>query len=54
MQERFVTPNATGALRLIGGSYPFGAGDLYLLTFDNHHSVNGIREFAHSKEAMVG
>jgi molybdenum cofactor sulfurtransferase len=40
------TPNATGALRLVGESYPFGQGDNYLLTFDNHNSVNGIREYA--------
>ena len=36
--------NASGALKLVGESYPFGAGDQYLLTFDNHNSVNGIRE----------
>ena len=47
------TPNATGALRLIGESYPFGEGDTYLLTFDNHNSVNGIREFARSRGANV-
>lgn len=47
------TPNATGALKLVGESYPFGAGDQYLLTFDNHNSVNGIREFARSKGATV-
>jgi molybdenum cofactor sulfurtransferase len=47
------TPNATGALRLIGESYPFGEGDTYLLTFDNHNSVNGVREFAHSRGAIV-
>jgi molybdenum cofactor sulfurtransferase len=47
------TPNATGALRLVGESYPFGPGGTYLLTFDNHNSVNGIREFARSREAMV-
>jgi molybdenum cofactor sulfurtransferase len=40
------TPNATGALRLVGESYPFRTGDRFLLTFDNHNSVNGIREFA--------
>ncbi len=39
-------PNATGALRLVGEAYPFRAGDRFLLTFDNHNSVNGIREFA--------
>lgn len=47
------TPNATGALKLVGESYPFGQGDTYLLTFDNHNSVNGIREFARSREATV-
>lgn len=39
------TPNATGALHLVGEAYPFCAGDRFLLTFDNHNSVNGIREF---------
>ena len=47
------TQNASGALKLVGESYPFGPGDRYLLTFDNHNSVNGIREFAHSKGAAV-
>ena len=47
------TPNATGALRLVGESYPFGPGDNYLLTFDNHNSVNGIREFARGRDATV-
>jgi molybdenum cofactor sulfurtransferase len=47
------TQNSTGALKLIGESYPFGPGDTYLLTFDNHNSVNGIREFAHAKGATV-
>ncbi len=39
------TANASHALKLVGESYPFGAGDVFLLTFDNHNSVNGIREF---------
>lgn len=47
------TPNATGALRLVGESYPFGPGDNYLLTFDNHNSVNGIREYARARQATV-
>ena len=47
------TPNATGALKLVGESYPFAPGDNYLLTFDNHNSVNGIREFARSRGATV-
>ncbi|MBI5965135.1 MAG: aminotransferase class V-fold PLP-dependent enzyme [Chloroflexi bacterium] len=47
------TQNSTGALRLIGESYPFESGGRYLLTFDNHNSVNGIREFARAKGAVV-
>ena len=46
------TANASGALKLVGESYPF-AGGRYLLTFDNHNSVNGIREFARSHGAEV-
>jgi molybdenum cofactor sulfurtransferase len=46
------TPNASGALKLIGESYPFSNGR-YLLTFDNHNSVNGIREFAHARGGEV-
>jgi molybdenum cofactor sulfurtransferase len=46
------TSNASGALKLIGESYPFANGR-YLLTFDNHNSVNGIREFAHARGADV-
>ncbi len=45
------TPNATGALRLVGEAYPFRRGDRFLLTFDNHNSVNGIREFARARGA---
>ena len=45
--------NASGALRLIGESYPFGEGCRYLLTFDNHNSVNGIREYGTAKGADV-
>jgi molybdenum cofactor sulfurtransferase len=40
------TANATQALKLIGEAYPFDESGEYLLTFDNHNSVNGIREFA--------
>jgi selenocysteine lyase/cysteine desulfurase len=46
------TSNASGALKLVGESYPFPNGR-YLLTFDNHNSVNGIREFAHARGAQV-
>jgi selenocysteine lyase/cysteine desulfurase len=50
--EEFVvifTANATQALKLVGEAYPFDASGEYLLTFDNHNSVNGIREFARVK-----
>lgn len=47
------TPNASGALHEIGEAYPFGPASRYLLTFDNHNSVNGIREFARNKGAEV-
>src|SRR5437764_8941537 len=47
------TPNASGALKLVGESYPFAQGGRYLLTFDNHNSVNGIREFAQAKGAAI-
>jgi molybdenum cofactor sulfurtransferase len=47
------TPNATGALRLVGEAYPFRPRDRFLATFDNHNSVNGIREFARAKGAQT-
>ncbi len=47
------TPNASGALRLVGESYRFAPGGRFALTFDNHNSVNGIREFARRKGASV-
>lgn len=47
------TQNASGALKLVGESYPFTPNDRYLLTFDNHNSVNGIREFARARGAHV-
>ncbi|HKD96430.1 MAG TPA: aminotransferase class V-fold PLP-dependent enzyme [Micromonosporaceae bacterium] len=40
------TPNATGACRLVGEAYPFGRGRDLVMTYDNHNSVNGIREHA--------
>ncbi len=45
------TMNASNALKLIGEAYPFQAGGQYVLTYDNHNSVNGIREFARAKGA---
>ena len=51
--EVVFTGNASLALKLIGEAYPFGAGDRFLLTFDNHNSVNGIREFARAHGATA-
>jgi selenocysteine lyase/cysteine desulfurase len=47
------TLNASGALKLVGEYYPFGLGGQFLLMADNHNSVNGIREFARAKGAIV-
>jgi selenocysteine lyase/cysteine desulfurase len=40
------TANASGAIKLVAESYPFGPDTICLLAADNHNSVNGIREFA--------
>jgi selenocysteine lyase/cysteine desulfurase len=45
------TANASHALKLVGESYPFRPGDRFLLTFDNHNSVNGIREYDRARGA---
>jgi len=47
------TSNATHALKLVGESYPFAPGGAFLLTFDNHNSVNGIREYARAHGARI-
>jgi len=44
------TPNASGAIRLVGEAYPFAR---FLATADNHNSVNGLREFARAKRAAT-
>ena len=51
--EIVFTANASGALKLVGEAYPFEAGGVLLLSYDNHNSVNGIREFAACKGAAV-
>lgn len=47
------TANATGALKHVGECFPFGPGGRLLLAADNHNSVNGIREFARARGALV-
>jgi molybdenum cofactor sulfurtransferase len=44
------TPNATGAIRLVGEAYPF---ERFLATVDNHNSVNGLRQFARARGAAT-
>jgi selenocysteine lyase/cysteine desulfurase len=45
------TANASHALKLVGESYPFRKGDAFVLTYDNHNSVNGIREYDRARGA---
>jgi len=47
------TPNATGACRLVAEAYPFRRRTRFVLTADNHNSVNGIREYARHGGASV-
>lgn len=43
------TANASAALKIVGECYPFREDGQLLLTFDNHNSVNGLREYARTK-----
>jgi selenocysteine lyase/cysteine desulfurase len=47
------TTNASAALKLVGESFPFTSDSCCLASFDNHNSVNGIREFARVKGAAI-
>src|SRR5215471_11176883 len=47
------TSNASNALKLVGEAFPFNPEGQFLLLFDNHNSVNGIREFARGKGATI-
>ena len=47
------TPNASGALKIVGECYPFDENSEYALLTDNHNSVNGIREYAKANKARV-
>ncbi|KAI3015392.1 hypothetical protein CBS147347_11199 [Aspergillus niger] len=53
MYTAIFTQNATGAARLVGESYPFTRQKSFILTSDNHNSVNGIREYARAKNART-
>jgi selenocysteine lyase/cysteine desulfurase len=45
--------NATGAVKLVGESYPFGPSGAYVLSADNHNALNGVREYARRAGAQV-
>jgi len=45
------TNNASGALHIVGECYPFSSRSHFLLTADNHNSVNGIREYCRNRGA---
>jgi selenocysteine lyase/cysteine desulfurase len=47
------TANASGALRLVGESFAFGADTPFVLTADNHNTLNGMREHARLHHAPV-
>jgi selenocysteine lyase/cysteine desulfurase len=47
------TPNATGACRLVGEAYLFSSSSQLVLSLDNHNSVNGLREYARTKNAST-
>lgn len=47
------THNATGALKLVGEAFPFGRDSTFVLGTDSHNSVNGIRQFALAKGALL-
>ncbi|KAJ7195738.1 PLP-dependent transferase [Mycena haematopus] len=47
------TPNASGALKLVGEAYPFTDESRYVLACDSHNSVHGIRKFAERYGAGV-
>ncbi|HEX6368238.1 MAG TPA: aminotransferase class V-fold PLP-dependent enzyme [Longimicrobium sp.] len=53
LYEVVFTLNSSGALKLIGEAYPWEPGGRFLLTADNHNSVNGLREFAQAHGADV-
>jgi molybdenum cofactor sulfurtransferase len=53
LYEVVFTLNASGALKLVGEAYPWEPGGRFLLTADNHNSVNGLREFTAAHGADV-
>ncbi len=51
--EVVFTANATGAMRILSEGFPFRDGSRFVLTADNHNSVNGLRVSAERRRAVV-
>jgi selenocysteine lyase/cysteine desulfurase len=47
------TANASDAMRLVGEAFAFSPGSRFVLSADNHNSVNGIRQFVVRRGAEV-
>jgi len=47
------TPNATGAIKLVGENYPFDEDSRLLLTSDVHNSCNGCKRYAEKKRSKI-
>lgn len=47
------TQNVSAALKIVGESYPFDESSTFLLSSDNHNSVNGIREYCNNKKGKT-
>ena len=48
------TANASAAIKIVGECFPFCENSELLLTFDNHNSINGLREFARNGDCATG
>ncbi len=47
------TSNASGALKIVGESFPFNEKSSFVILADNHNSVNGIREYCTAKNGKT-
>lgn len=47
------TANTTAAIKLVAESFPFGPCTPFVLSADNHNSVNGVREYARRAGARI-
>jgi selenocysteine lyase/cysteine desulfurase len=47
------TANTTAAIKLVAESFPFGPSAPFVLSADNHNSVNGVREYARRAGARI-